>query len=146
MESGSGPGVITLVSQVSKAIHRRLADELREVRLKPFLTLAYIRDRGGVSQQDLETALMIDANGVVLLLNELEAAGLSVRKRDPGDRRRHLVEITPAGRAALERAEKIQSKIEDEVLGDLSAEERATLRTLLRTVLDGLVRVPTAPI
>jgi DNA-binding MarR family transcriptional regulator len=145
MASGTGPGVITLVTQVSKALHRRLAEELQDIRLKPFLALAYVRDRGGVSQQDLETVLMIDANGVVLILNELEAAGFSIRKRDPGDRRRHLVEITDAGRAALASAEKIQSKIEDEVLVDLSHDERETLRNLLGRMQEGLVKVPVEP-
>jgi len=84
----------------------------------------------------------MDDNTVVLLLNELEAAGFSVRRRDPGDRRRHIVEITPAGRRAIERAEKAQEGIEDELLGDLSTEERGTLTKLLNRVMDGLLKTP----
>jgi DNA-binding MarR family transcriptional regulator len=120
-------------------LHRRTAEELEGIRLKPFLALAHVRERGSVSQQDLESALMYDANSVVLILNELEAAGYSLRRRDPSDRRRHLVEITAAGRAAVDRAEKGRAKIEDEVLAGLSPEEREALRKLLRQVLDGLV-------
>src|ERR1700682_6470639 len=93
----------------------------------------------GSGFQELESALMYDANSVVLILNELEAAGYSLRRRDPSDRRRHLVEITAAGRAAVDRAEKGRAKIEDEVLAGLSLEEREALRKLLRQVLDGLV-------
>jgi DNA-binding MarR family transcriptional regulator len=139
MGGHSGSGLVELVQQVSKALHRRTAEELEGIRLKPFLALAHVRERGSVSQQDLESALMIDANSVVLYLNELEAAGYSIRRRDPSDRRRHLVEITPAGRAAVDRAEKGRAKIEDEVLAGLTTEERETLRKLLRQVLDGLV-------
>jgi DNA-binding MarR family transcriptional regulator len=143
MGGHTGTGLVELLQQVSKALHRRTSEELEGIRLKPFLALAHVRDRGSVSQHDLETAMLIDANTVVLLLNELEAAGYSVRKRDPNDRRRHLVEITDAGRTAVDRAEKGRAKIEDEVLAALSPEERETLRKLLRRVLDSLlVAVP----
>jgi DNA-binding MarR family transcriptional regulator len=141
MESGSGSdtGLIALLVQINKALHRRTSEELLGMRLKSFLLLGYVRDRGAVSQQELETGLLMDANSVVLLLNETEAAGFSVRRRDPADRRRHMVELTAAGRVAVERAEKAREGIEDEVLSDLSPEERKTLRKLLRRVLDGLL-------
>jgi DNA-binding MarR family transcriptional regulator len=142
MESGSDKGLIALLIQINKALHRRTSEELLGMRLKAFLLLGYVRDRGAVSQQELETGLLMDANSVVLLLNETEAAGFSVRRRDPADRRRHMVELTAAGRAAVERAEKAREGIEDDVLSDLNPDERKTLRKLLGRVLDGLLRVP----
>ncbi len=144
MESGSGSdtGLISLLIQINKALHRRTPEELLGMRLKLFLLLGYVRDRGAVSQHELETGLLMDANSVVLLLNEAEAAGLSVRKRDPADRRRHMVELTDTGRLAVERAEKAREGIEDDVLAELSPEERANLRKLLKRVLEGLLRVP----
>jgi DNA-binding MarR family transcriptional regulator len=140
--SGSDTGLIALLIQINKALHRRTSEELLGMRLKSFLLLGYVRDRGAVSQQELETGLLMDANSVVLLLNETEAAGFSVRRRDPADRRRHMVELTAAGRVAVERAEKARESIEDEVLADVSPEERDALKKLLRMVLDGLLRVP----
>jgi DNA-binding MarR family transcriptional regulator len=77
----------------------------------------------------------MDANNVVLLLNELEELGHVSRLRDPSDRRRHLVQITPAGRAALSDAERAQAVIEDEVLAALDFDERRTLRELLSRAL-----------
>ncbi len=144
MESGSGSdtGLIALLMQISKALHRRTPDELLGMRLKLFLLLGYVRDRGAVSQQELETGLLMDANTVVLLLNEAETAGFSVRKRDAADRRRHMVELTEAGKLAVEHAEKAREGIEDDVLSDLSREERAALRKLLKRVLAGLLKVP----
>jgi DNA-binding MarR family transcriptional regulator len=53
-----------------------------------------------------------------------------------------MVELTEAGKAAVARAEKAREGIEDEVMSDLSAEERKTLRKLLKRVLEGLLRVP----
>ncbi len=55
----------------------------------------------------------MDANNVVLLLNELEDLRYVARIRDPGDRRRHLVDLTTAGARALTRAERAQEQIED---------------------------------
>jgi DNA-binding MarR family transcriptional regulator len=147
MQSDSGSGLISLITQISKALHRRTTEELLGMRLKQFMLLGYVRDHanGGVSQQELETALLIDANSVVLLLNELEAAGLSIRRRDPNDRRRHLVDLTPAGRVAVDRAEKARESLEDAILADFSAEERASLKKLLRRVLDRMLQAVAEP-
>ena len=81
--------------------------------------------------------LMLDANNCVLLLNDIEAAGWAERRRDPDDRRRHVVDITPTGREALFRAEIALDGLEEEVLGTLSPDERETLRDLLGRALAG---------
>src|SRR6266567_6806761 len=138
-ESKSDPGFVSLLTQLYKAMNRRTSDDLLGMRFKPYLTLGYIRDHPGTSQQELESSLFMDANSVVLILNELEAAQFSIRRRDPNDRRRHIVEITPTGRRALERADRARDSLEGEVLGSLSAEERKTLRSLLERVLEGLL-------
>jgi DNA-binding MarR family transcriptional regulator len=57
--------------------------------------------------------------------------------RDPQDRRRHIVELTPSGKKAMAHAERAMEDLEDEVLGPLSAEERAQLRDLLDRALSG---------
>jgi len=131
-------GFISLLTQIHKAVNRRTGEELLGMRFKPYMTLGFIRDHPGVTQQEIETALFMDANSVVLILNELEAAQFSIRRRDPADRRRHIVEVTAAGRRALERADKARESLEDEVLADLSGEERKALRRLLERVLQNL--------
>jgi len=133
-----GAGFVSLLTQIYKALNRRTGEELLGMRFKPYMTLGYIRDHPGATQQELESALFMDANSVVLILNELEAARFSMRRRDPNDRRRHLVEITESGRKALERADKAREGLEDEILGDLSVDERTTLRRLLERVLESL--------
>jgi DNA-binding MarR family transcriptional regulator len=94
-----------------------------------------VRDHDACPQQDLADAFCMDANNVVLLLNELESLGYATRLRDPHDRRRHLVKLTGTGRTALARTERAQGEIEDEVLQALDPEERATLRQLLSRAL-----------
>ena len=142
MESGTGTGLITLLTRVSKALHKRTPEAVLGMKWRDSQALGYLLKHEGVTQQELGDAMLMDDNTVVLLLNELEAAGFSVRRRDPGDRRRHIVEITPAGKRAIERAEKAQEGIEDELLGDLTEDERATLMKLLSRVMDGLLRAP----
>ena len=134
----SEPGLVSLLMQLSKALNRRASEDLLGMRLKPYIALGYMRDHPGATQQELESALFMDANAVVILLNELEAAGQSVRRRDPQDRRRHIVEMTADGRRALERADRARESLEDDILAGLSSEERATLRKLVRRALDGL--------
>jgi DNA-binding MarR family transcriptional regulator len=142
MESGSGTGLITLLTRVSKALHKRTPEAVLGMKWRDSQALGFILKHEGLTQQELGDAMLMDDNTVVLLLNELEAAGFSVRRRDPGDRRRHIVEITPSGRHAIERAEKAQEGIEDELLGDLSPDEKATLTKLLTRVMDGLLKAP----
>ena len=134
----SSLGVVPLFTQIQKAFNRRIDEGVLGMRFKPYMTLCFIRDHPGTSQQDLESALFVDANTVVLILNELESGQLSIRRRDPNDRRRHVVEITPAGRRALERGDRAREELEDELLRGLSADEKKTLRRLLERVLDGL--------
>jgi DNA-binding MarR family transcriptional regulator len=82
-------------------------------------------------------AVCMDANNLVLLLNELEDAGYAERRRDPVDRRRHRVHITEAGLEVLARSEPAQDAIEQEVLQALDEDERATLWRLLARALQG---------
>jgi DNA-binding MarR family transcriptional regulator len=126
---------MVLMSRLAKQFYRRSDEHLLGVQLRHLVALAYVRDHDACPQQDLADAFCMDANNVVLLLNELEELGYATRLRDPHDRRRHLVQLTSAGRAALARTERAQETIEDEVLGALDPDERSTLRQLLNRAL-----------
>jgi DNA-binding MarR family transcriptional regulator len=128
---------MVLLTRLSRVVYRRATEAVLGMRLKEYTSLIYLREHDGLTQQALAEALHMDANTCVLLLNELEAAGLAERRRDPMDRRRHTVVLNPAGVRALERADRALESVEDEVLGALTAEERATLRRLLGRALEG---------
>jgi DNA-binding MarR family transcriptional regulator len=129
------PGSMVLVTRLAKQIYRRSSEELLGMHLRHLMTLSYLRDHDRSPQQELADVLCMDANNVVLLLNELEDLGYVARLRDPGDRRRHLVELTAGGRRALASAERAQETIEDDVLQALDPQERATLWRLLTRAL-----------
>jgi DNA-binding MarR family transcriptional regulator len=135
---------MNLLTRLSRDVYRRANEDVIGMGLKQFVTLDYLREQGGSSQQQLGETMHLDANNCVILLNDLERAGYVERRRDPADRRRHLVEMTPAGLRALEHAEIKLETLEEQVIGNLSAKERATLHELLmkalgcRTTLDAL--------
>ena len=130
------PGAMVLLTRLAKVVYRRSDEDRLGMRLRWYVALSFLNDHNGASQQALGEALCVDANNLVLLLNELEAAEYAERRRDPLDRRRHLVHITPTGRRALDRAERAQEGVEDDVLSALDPDERATLRDLLARALD----------
>ena len=137
VDENSSTGPILLLTQLSRLVSRRSTPELLGQTLKELATLSFLRDYEETTQQALTEGLCIDANYCVLLLNDLEAADLVERRRDPADRRRHIVSMTAEGRAALQRAEAAQQRLEDEMLGALDEEERANLAHLLRKAIDG---------
>src|SRR3954462_10695296 len=121
-----------MLLHLSKAVHRRSSEDLLGMRLRQFLVLSYLNERSPSRQQDLCETLMLDANNCVLLLNELEEAGWTQRKRDPGDRRRHVVVITAKGRTARGGGRPARAALGEGVRGALEPGGREQLRELLR--------------
>jgi DNA-binding MarR family transcriptional regulator len=134
-QQASATGSIGLLTQLSKVVYRRADEETIGMRLKQLIALEHLRDNESCLQQGLAQMLMLDPNNCVLLLNDLDEAGYVERRRDPQDRRRHIVEITPAGLTALSEGEHRLDDLESEVLGKLDADERKRLRDLLAKAL-----------
>jgi DNA-binding MarR family transcriptional regulator len=127
-----------------RASHTRTAETLNSIGLTPavFALLNVLGAREGAIQQQLSSDMGIDPSAMVKLINELESAGLVKRQRRPGDRRAWEVSITPKGGRTLERARRLVTQVEDEVLGGLTAADRHQLLILLRRAL---VSAPSQP-
>jgi DNA-binding MarR family transcriptional regulator len=134
-ETSRAPGTMVLLTRLAKQVYRRSTEDLLGMHLRHLMALSYVRDHDGGPQQELAEALCMDANNVVLLLNELEDVGWISRRRDPQDRRRHLVVLTPVGRRKLASAECAQESVEADVLRGLEPAERAILSELLARAL-----------
>jgi DNA-binding MarR family transcriptional regulator len=135
-QAPSVAGTMNLLTRLSRVAYRRATPELIGVKLKELVALTYLRESTRATQQKLAETLVLDANNCVILLNGLEENGLIERTRDPKDRRRHIVAITPKGQRALGKAEQQLETVEDDVLGNLSDEERSELRDLLAKALE----------
>jgi DNA-binding MarR family transcriptional regulator len=135
MTTAAATGSMNLLTRLSRDVYRRATEDVIGIRLKQFIALDYLREQGGTTQQQLGETLHLDKNNCVILLTDLEEDGYVARRRDPTDRRRHIVEMTPEGEKALEEAEVKLETLEDDVVGNLSVEERTTLAELLRKAL-----------
>jgi DNA-binding MarR family transcriptional regulator len=137
-ESRCAPGSMVLLTRLAKQVYRRTNEDQLGMQLRHLVALTFLRDHETCPQQELGDAFCMDANNVVLLLNELEDLGYATRQRDPLDRRRHVVQLTAAGRSALEGAERAQETVEDDVLRALDEEDRKILWQLLTRALRGV--------
>ena len=113
------------------------------LRSRHLVALTVLREGGESTQQALATTLQIDRTNLVGLLNELEADKLIERRRSAEDRRRHIVDITPAGAKRLAQAERALATVEDDVLGRLDDRQREMLyRLLQQATSDHVVECP----
>jgi DNA-binding MarR family transcriptional regulator len=137
-EHRSSPGL--LLALIGHVAMRRLRAAHTAHNLKPrqFQILGLLHDQGGMPQRELMQEMEIDPSILVTLLNPLEADGYVARKRDPDDRRRHLVTLTAAGKRHLASAARAQKEVEDELFASLSSDQRDELAAALLALRDGL--------
>ena len=140
MPAPPAPGSMVLLTRLSRVVYRRASESVLGMSLKAYMALTTLREQPKISQQAFCEAVHLDPNNCVLLLNFLEAASLVERRRDPADRRRHIVVLTPKGLRALEHADHALESVEEQVLGALDRDERATFHALLLRALDGAER------
>jgi DNA-binding MarR family transcriptional regulator len=124
-----------LLTLLGRASTRLFTEALRPIGLKPrhLAALTELRD-GPLTQQALGEATHTDPTKLVGLLNDLEEWALVVRRRDPIDRRRHIVEISACGRARLEEVDRLVAASDAHLTAGLDADERATFLALLGRV------------
>jgi DNA-binding MarR family transcriptional regulator len=128
--------IVNRSSRIVRYFERAAVDTLAEVglshgELKVLLRLV----RGKRSHGEIARHLLVSTGTMTNRLDKLEAAGMVARHRDPNDRRGILVELTPAGRATIDRYISVQAKRERQLLTGLSSEEKQELNRLLRKLL-----------
>ncbi|WP_189271615.1 MarR family winged helix-turn-helix transcriptional regulator [Kitasatospora griseola] len=125
-----------LLSRVGKDARNRLAELLAAdgLRLHHHAALAALADFGPHTQRDLATRLRLDPSDLAKAADQLAAAGWLDRTRDPADRRRLTLTLTPAGATRLAELDALARDVQDAVLAPLTAAERAVLHGLLLRV------------
>jgi MarR family transcriptional regulator, lower aerobic nicotinate degradation pathway regulator len=134
MQIGPVPTQVSvLIARLARVVRHRLEQVLTPtgLRQRHVVALSYLRGFGPTAQQSLAERLRMDPSSLVCLLNDLEEAGLVLRTRDRSDRRRAIVQLSPDGERALREVDDAVEAVEREMLTDLDADERTTLRRLL---------------
>lgn len=121
------------LARTTKAISRAFDDALNAAggSRSAWLVLLSLRHATWDNQADLARALDISGPTLTHHLDSLEEAGLVVRRRDPDNRRAHIVELTTEGEAMFDRLRHAALAFDDHLRRGLSADEVATLRGLL---------------
>ncbi len=99
-----------------------------------YSVLAVLDEGDRETQGTIADTLKIDRGQLVGVLDELEEHNFIERKRDPNDRRRHLVSLTREGKHQLTAYRRLARTLEDDILTPLGEAERAQLRDLLQRV------------
>ncbi|MCO1658743.1 winged helix-turn-helix transcriptional regulator [Pseudonocardia sp. S2-4] len=98
-----------------------------------YAVLAALESGPAQTQARLAAAIGRDKTRLIASLDRLEGRGLVAREPDPADRRNRIVTLTPDGRALLAGCRADVRAMEEGLLADVPADDRAAfLRTLLR--------------
>jgi MarR family transcriptional regulator for hemolysin len=96
-----------------------------------WLILVALKTRENANQRALAAAVGIQGATLTHHLNAMEDAGLVTRRRDPRNRRIHVVELTPEGEQAFLRMRSAAMAFDERLRGDLSDDELERLGAVL---------------
>lgn len=128
------------LTRVSRAVSRAFDDALAEAggSLPVWLVLVSLKGGGLASQRELAEAVGIQGATLTHHLDTMESAGLVTRRRDPANRRLHLVELTPAGDALFLRLRDAAMAFDRRLRAGLSEGEAGQLESLLTRLRDNV--------
>lgn len=133
LEIGRTPGyLIRRAQQVHFAIWNEVfAGELTGPQ---YAVLAATMSRPSVDQAWIGTRASLDSSSVADIVARLADNGWLTRARDPADRRRMLIELTPPAMAAMRHLTRSAAQVQQRLLMGLSAEDAADFIDMMQCV------------
>jgi MarR family transcriptional regulator, transcriptional regulator for hemolysin len=128
------------LTRVSRIVSRAFDDALAEAggSLPVWLVLISLKSGQLASQRELADAIGIQGATLTHHLDAMESAGLVTRRRDPENRRLHLVELTPAGDALFSRMREAAMAFDERLRTGLTQPNVARLEELLARLRDNV--------
>ena len=130
------------LARVSRTVSRAFDDVLAEAggSLPVWLVLISLKSGQLASQRELAEAVGVQGATLTHHLNAMESAGLVTRRRDPANRRLHLVELTPTGDELFFRLRDAATAFDQRLRTGFSDTEASQLETLLTRLRDNTSR------
>ena len=128
------------LTRVSRTVSRAFDDALAAAggSLPVWLVMISLKSGQLASQRELAEAVGVQGATLTHHLNTMESAGLVTRRRDPENRRLHLVKLTPAGDALFLRLRDAATAFDQQLRTGLSQDEASQLETLLTRLRDNV--------
>lgn len=144
MSRPSVPPIGQRLGSTAKSVSRAFDDALATAggSLPAWLILITLKTRRMENQRALAEAVGIQGATLTHHLNAMENDGLITRRRDPANRRVHVVELTEQGEAAFHRMRKAAVAFDKRLRTGISDEEVARLTELLDRMRDNVTEVP----
>ena len=124
------------LARAARVVSRAFDEALGEVggSLPMWLVLLNLKIGRAANQRRLAEAVGVTEATLTHHLNAMEKAGLVTRRRDPDNRRIHVVELTHAGEETFLRLREAAMLFDRRLRRGLTADEVATLEDLLSRV------------
>ncbi len=100
--------------------------------------LGYLSRNGASSQRQLADFYDVDPATVCRMLDSLQKGGFVSRRPDQADRRRDLIELTPAGQEAYGQWQACCREMEEQMLAGFSQQERDLFSNFLSRAYQNL--------
>ena len=125
------------VTRTGRALHLQFNETLTEAggSLPQWLILTALKRGSHTMQRDIASTIGIEGATLTHHLNRMETEGLLRRERVAGDRRAHLVMLTPTGEARFASLLKAVVAFDEQLRSGFSDRDLATLRRLLARIL-----------
>jgi MarR family transcriptional regulator for hemolysin len=121
------------LTRAARTVSRAFDDALAQAggSIPVWLVLISLKSQQLRNQRELAEAVGIREATLTHHLNAMDEQGLITRRRDPANRRVHLVELTDAGEAAFERLRGAAGAFDKKLRAGFSDDEVAELEALL---------------
>jgi MarR family transcriptional regulator for hemolysin len=121
------------LTRAARSVSRAFDDALSEAggSLPSWLVLVSLKARPAGNQREIAESVGVTEATLTHHLNSLDAEGLVTRRRDPSNRRVHVVELTEAGEAAFVRLRAAAVAFDRRLRRGVSDDDVARLRILL---------------
>lgn len=139
----SGQALIgTTIHRVAQLIQQRTDDEIGDSGLTRLSLMAasHLAEADGLTIGNLAARLQVSNATASQLVDRMVRGGWVERSPSPGDRRSQIVTVTEKANSAIRDLEPRQLLLTEEILQDLSLEERRVLLVLLERIRARLSR------